>query len=172
MNPGFVPINFLCTRQFRQVLSTSLPQHQCATKAETAPLILNEQYDEARSISQSQVQQSLMAPMPAYQLPTVPYVHPAAALSSREQVTAPLSSSYSFPQYTQMPPVVAAPQTLPSVSVPGLNITALAVPSLQPFSQSLKRPEYLMPLRPLHAAPSHRFHTLLMTMKGSLRTSN
>lgn len=157
-NPGFVPIQPVCTFPLYSPVSsgtlpTGLPQHQSATRAETAPLMLNEQYDDAGRVLKPQVQQPLIAPKSVYQHPSVPYVHPSVVFSSREHVTAPLSSSLSFPQYTQMPPVAAVPQTLPSASVPALNIPALAAPSLQPFSQMWNHPEYLTPHRPLHAAP-------------------
>ncbi len=51
-NPGFVPIQPVRTFPLHSPVSsgtlpTGLPQHQCATRAEMAPLMLNEPYDNA-----------------------------------------------------------------------------------------------------------------------------
>ncbi len=157
-NPGFVPIQPVRTFPLHSPVSsgtlpTGLPQHQCATRAEMAPLMLNEPYDNAGRVLKPQVQQPLIAPTPAYHRPNIPYIHPPVALSPRGPGIALLSPSFPFPQYAQMPPVAAGTQTLPSSSVPALSIPALAAPSLQPISEMLRYPEYLTPHRSLHAAP-------------------
>ncbi|CAM4638688.1 unnamed protein product [Leuciscus chuanchicus] len=98
-------------------------------------------------------QPQIVAPTPTYQHPSVPYIYTTVAPSPRQPVAAPPAPSFSVPHYTTMPPVASVPQTLHSASVPAMDIPALANTSLQPLSQPLKRPEYLVPHRPLHAVP-------------------
>ncbi|XP_039514870.1 uncharacterized protein LOC120469772 [Pimephales promelas] len=161
-NPGFVPIQPVNSLPLYSPLSsgtlpTSVPQHQHVTRTDTLPLLLNTQfcpYDDAGTAFQPQVQPQLVAPTPTYQHPGVPYICTTVASSPRQPVAAPPAFSFSVPHYATMPPLAPVPQTLHSASVPAMNIPTLAGTSLHPSTlQPLKRSEYLVPHRPLHAAP-------------------
>ncbi|KAG1940909.1 mitochondrial import receptor subunit TOM70 [Pimephales promelas] len=111
-------------------------------------------YDDAGTAFQPQVQPQLVAPTPTYQHPGVPYICTTVASSPRQPVAAPPAFSFSVPHYATRPPLASVPQTLHSASVPAMSIPTLADTSLHPSTlQPLKRPEYLVPHRPLHAAP-------------------